>query len=384
MILDKYEEAALAGEHGDIMQMAYRILVAMGEAADAPRLVPVEWVHLSGVNYNTIGDAGEEFLRSIRGRARVRVRTTLNPMGYDADHAEDVSFEFAQKQESIRKSYEMMGVITSFSCIPYDIFEMPGPGAQVALAESNAAIHANTFDNLRTNKESAFSALASALTGKSPYTSLRDDDNTAPPDAVMRMDVENPTELDWGLLGYAAGQMAENRARICGAPPRDRRSCKALCGGAGTSGTCAKLDFGGTADGPVASFDDTQARRMREELSTAEKGQQIVLGSPQLGMDEVRDLVYRMAGRRFKKECVVFCPRQVKERAASLGYVKALEGAGCRILADCCACLTPLVSGSDTDSVVTNSIKGAYYMSRHNDVGVCLKPLGDIIRDETV
>ena len=175
MQLTPDEEAALSGRHGDIMQMAYRILVATGEATGAERLVPVEWVHLSGVNYNTIGDAGEEFLRSIRDRARVRVRTTLNPMGFDIDSvgSYDLGEGFIQKQRSIQESYAMMGVETTFSCVPYDILQLPRPGSQVALAESNAAIHANSLDGLHTNKESAFSALASALTGKSPYGPLR-------------------------------------------------------------------------------------------------------------------------------------------------------------------------------------------------------------------
>ena len=48
--------------------MAYRILIATGEATDAEKLVPIQWAHLSGVNYNTIGDAGEEFLSSISKR----------------------------------------------------------------------------------------------------------------------------------------------------------------------------------------------------------------------------------------------------------------------------------------------------------------------------
>ncbi len=385
MILDKYEEAALLGEHGEIMQMAYRVLVSAGEAADASRLIPVKWVHLSGVNYNTIGDAGEEFLRSIRDRARVRVWTTLNPMGYDRDHvgSYDLDQNFIEKQESIRESYRRMGVVTSFSCVPYDIFDMPPQDSQVALAESNAAIHANTFDGLKTNKESAFTALASALTGKSPHTSLRGESQ---PDAFIRMDIDDPTELDWGLLGYMSGQISENYTRVGGGMPRDRRSCKALCGGAGTSGTCARLDFGN--DKPdecsdAVSFDKNQSNRILESLNTAESGDRIILGSPQLGMTEIQDLVRMMAGRKFKKECMIFCPRTVKERAISLGYAQSLEGSGCKLLADCCACLTPLLSSSDTDSVITSSVKGAYYMSKSNKIGVCLKPLRNIIRDDS-
>jgi predicted aconitase len=46
--LTREEESALKGEQGEIMQMAYRILVATGEATDAEKLIPIEWAHLSG------------------------------------------------------------------------------------------------------------------------------------------------------------------------------------------------------------------------------------------------------------------------------------------------------------------------------------------------
>ena len=384
MQLTPDEEAALSGQRGDIMQMAYRILVATGEATDAERLVPVDWVHLSGVNYNTIGDAGEEFLRSIRDRARVQVRTTLNPMGFDIDsvHSYNMDGEFIRKQLSIQESYVMMGVETSFSCIPYDILSMPTPGSQVALAESNAAIHANSLDGLRTNKESAFSALASALTGKSPDGPLRRD---APPDVAVDMAIPRPTELEWGMLGYYAGRVCEGHAAVCGVARPDARSCKAMCGGMGPSGTCGRFSFTEAPPGcDRVEFGPAEAAAIRDELDTAERGDLIILGSPQLSFGEITALVDMLGSRRFAKRCMVFCPRVVKERAATAGYLAILERANCILLADCCACLTPLVSADETDSVTTNSIKGAYYLGRSNGVGVCLKPLNQIIREETV
>ena len=116
MELTREEESALKGEHGEISQMAYRILVATGEATDAERLVPIEWAHLSGVNYNTIGDAGEEFLSKLSKNARVKVKTTLNPMGFDIDTVSNYGLNdnFISKQLSIKDSYESMGVIPSF------------------------------------------------------------------------------------------------------------------------------------------------------------------------------------------------------------------------------------------------------------------------------
>ena len=283
MELTRYQEAALGGEHGEIMQLAYRILVATGEATDAERLVPTSWAHLSGVNYNTIGDAGEEFLSGISKDARVRVRTTLNPMGFDRDSVSEYGLgeDFIEKQESIRQSYLDMGVIPSFSCIPYEIFEIPKEGTQVSFAESNAAIHANSVDGLSTNKESAFSALASAITGQSPYSSLGMQEG---PDMNIRVGTELADELSYGMLGFFAGKVGSNHVNIDGGPVPDRRSCKALCGGMGTSGTCAKFSINShDTECETVDFDEDAAGQVRDELDTAETGDVITLGSPAAG-----------------------------------------------------------------------------------------------------
>jgi len=197
--LTKDEEKSLNGEHGEALQTAYRILSATGEATDAEKLVPIHWAHVSGVNYNTIGDAGEELLAGLSKNAKVKVRTTVNPMGYDKDNVEKFSLDknFIQKQESIRASYKKMGVIPSFSCIPYELYDMPQEGTQVAFAETNAAIYAHSVGKLKTNKESAFSALASAINGKSPYSDLRKDDS---PTMSIAMKISDPNELTFGLL----------------------------------------------------------------------------------------------------------------------------------------------------------------------------------------
>jgi predicted aconitase len=381
--LTKEEEFALKGEQGEIMQMAYRILVATGEATESSKLIPIEWAHLSGVNYNTIGDAGEEFLSSISKNTRVKVKTTLNPMGFDIDNVSNYGLDdnFITKQLSIKKSYETMGVTPSFSCIPYEIFDIPKGGTQVSFAESNAAIHANSFDNLKTNKESAFSALASAITGKSPYSSLRKEDS---PNLTIRMKVDNPNELVYGMLGFFAGKVGNDSVNISGVRQMDTRSCKALCGGMGTSGTCAKFLFGdGDLDCEKVDFDEKEMNNIHDELNTAENGDLITLGSPQLGLEEISDLVSKLEGRSFKKRCMIFCPRTIKTQAKKMGFTNKLQRAGCEILADCCTCLTPLISKDYVDAVTTNSIKGAYYLKNSNGLDVNLKSLSQIIKDET-
>jgi len=383
--LTKEEESALNGEQGETLELAYRILSATGEALNADRLIPIKWAHLSGVNYNTIGDAGEEFLSNLSKDAKVKVKTTVNPMGFDTDNVSDYNLddEFIKKQQSIKNSYEKMGTTSSFSCIPYEIFDIPQKNTQVSFAESNAAIYANSIADLKTNKESAFSALASALTGKSPYSDLRKDD-LEPPNLTIRMKVENPDELTYGMLGFFAGKIADNSVSISGVNNLDRRSCKSLCGGMGTSGQCGKFSFDdGDNDSEKVDFDKNEMQKIYDELNTTDSGDIITLGSPQLGLEEISDLASKLKSRSFTKRCMIFCPRAVQEQARKFDYINELKRAGCEILSDCCICLTPLIDKNDVDAVTTNSIKGAYYLKNSNDVDVNLKSLSKIIEEET-
>ena len=386
MELTKEEEQALNGEMGETLQTSYRILLATGEATNAEKLIPIKWAHLSGVNYNTIGDSGEEFLRNLSKDARVKVKSTVNPMGFDFDHISEFSHiddEFIEKQKSIRDSYIRMGVEPTFSCTPYDIFDLPEKNTQVSFAESNAAIFANSLGGMKTNKESAFSALASAITGKSPYSDLRKDGSDI--QMTIRMKLENPNELDFGLLGFFAGKVGDTSVNISGVSQPNRRSCKSLCGGMGTSGTCAKFQFVDEEDdgSEKIDFGKEEMQKIHDELNTSDKGDLITLGSPQLGLEEISDLSNMLKGKSFQKRCMIFCSRAVQNQARNLDYTKEIERAGGEILSDCCTCLTPLIDTNEVDSVITNSVKGAYYLKNSTGVDVNLKSLSKIMQEET-
>ena len=385
MELTKEEQAALNGEMGESLKTAYRILVATGEATNAEKLVPIQWAHLSGVNYNTIGDSGEEFLSMLSKDAKVKVKTTLNPMGFDIDNVSKYNLDqnFIEKQQSIRDSYIRMGVEPTFSCTPYEIYDLPEKNTQVSFAESNAAIYANSLGNLKTNKESAFSALASALTGKSPYSDLRKENTES--STTIRMKLENPNEMDFGLLGFFAGKVADTSVSISGVAKPDKRSCKSLCAGMGTSGTCAKFDFVDEEnnDSEKVDFGKEEMNNIFDELNTTESGDVITLGSPQLGLDELSDLSSMLKGRAFTKNCMIFCPRPIQNQARKLGYTNEIEKAGGEILSDCCTCLTPLINKDETDAVTTNSVKAAYYLKNSTGVDVNLKSLSKIVEEDT-
>lgn len=381
MDLTREEEYALDGKNGNPISTAYKILLSIGKATNAEKLIPVEWVHLSGVNYNTIGDAGVEFLTKYSEEAEFVVPTTINPMGYDSHKQNNLSSNFQKQQSNIAKAYEKMGSIPSFSCIPYELFQLPKSGHSVSFAESNAAVMANSVFGLRTNKESSLSALASAITGKAPYSDLRMD-STRDPKIRIKIDKELKTELDYGVLGYFSGKSVKESCVSFGPDISniDMYKTKSLSAALGTSGACGMFSSRDTHDETI-SFGKEEEKSIIDELNTTDSGDVIALGSPQLGMYELELLSKMITGKKFSKKCMIFCARSVYEKSCKSGMAKILENAGANIICDACTCLSPLLSREEYDGVITNSVKAAHYLNKSNGVSVCLKDLKSIVME---
>lgn len=381
--LTRDEEDALDEKHGKATSLAYKILLSIGKATDAEKLIPVDWVHLSGVNYNTIGDAGVKFLREYSEGTRFGVPTTINPMGYDAQKQNNLSNNFKRSQIEIIKAYEKMGSIPSFSCIPYEIFQLPDRGHNVSFAESNAAVIANSVFGLHTNKESSLSALASAITGKTPYSELRIE-SVRDPKIKVKIETNLNTELDYGLLGYFSGKSTKESCISFGhnISNIDMYKTKSLAAALGTSGGCGMFS-NKEINGESISFGKEEEKSVMDELNTTESGDVIALGSPQLGAFELELLSNMINGKKFSKRCMIFCPRSIYENACSSGIAQKLENAGGSLICDACTCLSPLLTHEEYDGVITNSVKAAHYLNKTNGVSVCLTDLKSIIRNYT-
>jgi predicted aconitase len=374
MELAKDEQKALDGNYGEALATAYRILVAIGEATGAQKLVPTKWAHISGVNYNTIGDEGMRFLEKFSTRVKFAIRTTINPMGYDRNKPEDIPRNFQERQENIARSYERMGATLSFTCTPYEVFDIPQKGTAVSFAESNAAVFSNSILGLKTNKESALSALASAVTGKTPLSDLRLEESRTPKIAI-ESDFDFMNELDYGLLGYFTGKEVEDSSvALSSIDKLDTIQAKALCAAIGTSGSCGMFTFGEKAKEKI-TFGKKEAQSVRDEISSADDGDIITLGSPQLGMNELKMLSNLAETRKFTRRCIIFCSRAIYNSAVKIGLAGRIEKSGAEFRCDSCTCLTPYITKDKYDAVITNSIKGAYYLSRSNKVKVALKDI---------
>ena len=382
MELARDEEKALEGNSGEALATAYRILVAIGEATGAKKLAPVKWAHISGVNYNTIGDGGMRFLEKFSTSAKFAIKTTINPMGYDRCKPEDIPQSFQERQENIASSYERMGAKPSFTCTPYEVFELPQKGTVVSFAESNAAVFSNSLLGLRTNKESAISALASSVTGKTPLSDLRLEEARNPKTAI-ESDFDFRTELDYGLLGYFAGKAVKDSCvALNNINKLDTIQAKALCAAMGTSGSCGMFTLGGKAKEKI-SFGKKEAQAVMDELSTADDADIITLGSPQLGINELKLLAKLTETKKFTRRCIVFCSRTIYNSALKIGLAGKIEKSGADFRCDSCTCLTPYVTKDRYDAVITNSVKGAYYLSKSNKVKVALKDIKTIAEEYT-
>jgi predicted aconitase len=383
MYLTRDEEKSLNGEDGETMASAYKILLAIGMATGAEKLVPIKWAHISGVNYNTIGDAGVEFLEKFSRGAKVAVRTTLNPMGFDRNKPVNLPEIFTDQQMRIVRSYEKMGTTPSFTCIPYEIFDIPDRGSAVSFAESNAALYSNSVLGLLTNKESSLSALASSVTGKAPYSDLRIKEFRHPK-VTVKPTVKLGTEVDYGLLGYFAGKMV-NDTCIAFDDMKEKTGIidmKSLSAAIGTSGICGMFTSEEKTN-EVISYGREESNTIKDEINTAEDGDIIVFGSPQLGINEINYLSKLVESKRFLKRCMIFCPRAVYNQAANTGLIDKIQKSGVEFICDSCTCLTPLITRNDFDSVITNSIKGAYYLNHSNRIGVALKDMKSIAKEYT-
>lgn len=382
MLLTKDEEKALSGELGKSMSMAYKILLSIGEATDATNLVPVNWAHLSGANYNTIGDAGLDFLKSISNETNFSIFTTINPMGYDRKRPKIVSDAFKVKQKEISDAYEQMGIVPSYSCTPYEIFDIPAKNTMVSFAESNAAVISNSIFGLLTNKESALSALASAITGMAPYSELRIEEFRRPKESIKIIDCDLSNELEYGMLGYFAGKEVKGSCVALDCPKHmDMINAKSLSASIGTSGSCGMFTNESLkTDTEVITYDKIERGKVIDELNTTEDGDIIALGSPQLGLDELTTIASCAENKKFTKPCMIFCARSIYEKAMMMGIAQKVEKAGAEIICDACTCLTPLITKESYDGVITNSIKASYYLNKSNKLPVCLKDIRSILR----
>ena len=210
MKLTAEETAIRDGQRGAGAAKAMGILYNLGRIAGATEMVPVGSVQVSGVSYKNIGEYGLAFLEewaALGGKAVVPA--FMNPGGADRKLWERLGIpaEFVAKQQRVQAALEALGIAPLLSCTPYHAGCTPAYREHVAWAESSAVCYANSVLGARTNREGGPSAIAAALTGRTPKHTLHTDEGRVPTRFVtVRCKVLRPA--DAGALGYLIGKAA--------------------------------------------------------------------------------------------------------------------------------------------------------------------------------
>jgi len=376
MYLTEKEERMLNGEEGYAVKKSMEILVALGDIYGAERLIKVGSVQVAGVSYHNLGDAGLEFLNELAKDGRVKVLTTLNPAGMDLENWRNlgISAEFAEKQNLVIDAFRKMGIITSCTCTPYLIGNLPRYGEHVAWSESSAVTFANSVLGARTNREGGPSALAAAFVGKTPCYGLHSDENRVP-DIHVQMATELEKLSDWGALGYCIGKKAENKIPyITGVKEAEVDELKSFCASVVTYGAkplfyMQDITPGAEKYQPPKDTVTIDAKDIEEAYRNindeAVDIDFVCIGCPHCSIKEIAEIAELLKGKKIaaNMEFWVATSRTAKQLADMRGYTTVIEAAGGKFACDTCMAVAPLKGRFK--ALATTSAKGCFY-SRQN------------------
>ncbi len=407
--LNDEQRAMLAGEHGRARQMGLRLLLDLAAMAGAERLVPIGSAHLSGVSPLTGGLGLRLFLSRLAEDpgAGVAVPTTLNAAGCDeANFAamRIVEPDFLAHHQEIVAAYTKLGVRTIQSCVPYewdDVLPTLTPGVPAAWAESNAICYANSYCDVRTNRESGLSALACALTGYAPDYGLLEE-HARRPNLLVEVTTPLDDPTDFSVLGDWIGKQRRPEWRLPYGPipaisglPDDlsHEQRKALSAAAANYG-CPLLYLGR----PEPLDEEAVQARLRfgaEELQARYEALRprapvslVVLGCPQASVGELRAIAAQLRGKRVTADPAapgappplwVFTSAMALAIAEKTGLAGAIRQSGALLLQNTCPEVVPY-DQAWVGHILTNSMKAEHYIkSGLNGIPTSVMPLAECI-----
>ncbi len=401
MELSREEEAMLAGKRGTAVQIAMRILTTMGRVFGARRLIAIESAHIDGCLYH--GDSGIDFAQKlVDGRAKTVVPTTLNVGAIDLLHPEHFQGTAVQAAKATRlmQLYQQMGCSPIWTCAPYQVEQRPLTGQQIAWAESNAIVFANSVLGARTNRYGDFIDICAAITGRAPEYGLHLPQNRRGQIVFHLHDIPGRlrhADVVYPVLGYLIGSRAANKIPvITGLPASSSEDqLKALGAAAASSGAVALFHAVGitpeapTLDAalhgrpPETEITVTVAdlKAMRGHLSTVADGaiDVVALGSPHFSLAEFEQLLPLLRQSPPAVEFIVCTHRLVLAALQRRGWLAELKGLGVTVIVDTCVVVTPIVRARG-GTLMTNSGKFAHYTPGNIGFSVIFGSLEECVR----
>ncbi|MEM1640845.1 MAG: aconitase X catalytic domain-containing protein [Acidilobaceae archaeon] len=392
MYLTKEEENILKGEEGWAKAKALEVVVRVGEALGAERLIEIKHAHVSGVSYENIGEAGLKFIEDLAlSGAKFSVPTSVNPISFDLDY-EGLPGLFKYRREDVDKQIRIlralysMGAKPTLTCAPYyenHFLELDlKPGDSVAWGESSAVVYANSVLGLKTNREGGPIALLASVAGRTYYYGMHLDEERRPRTAY---------EIDWivrdeteaGVLGALLAERHQSEGppllsgRIEGEGP-----LREFLASVGVEGDLAMVYLPGVSRDkePEAiekreEISREEVNSMLEELSPTGPVDVIYIGCPHLSLTEFEKLVHKI--EKTETKVLLTVSPEVYASAKMRGLTEKLERK--EVLVAKGTCLVVSSFWRLGLSVATNSYKAYFYLKRKG-VRVYLARTQDLLK----
>jgi len=378
MYLTKEEERILAGEFGEGTQKALELLVAIGDAYDAKKMIPISRAHAA-----SSGQEGDLYFVELlaNGGARCKVLTSTNPV-YDIEYFhrlfDSIPEDEAEVARRVMRAYKRVGAILSWSCIPYMAENIPLFGEAIAFSESSATPYVNSVIGARTNREAAQSALAAGVIGKAPEYGLLIKENRKGTHLV-NVEATLKDEFDYTLLGYYVGKRigygipvltgisrqpsTEDFINFCAMLNVSGAVSMFYIPGFTVEATTVKEAFQGDVSKDKIIVTDHELRQAHDELQTTSgKIDFVMLGCPHYTLKQLGEVARLLNGKKIRNGVSfwVCTSATAKVLAERNGYVDAIESAGGRVVVDTCIDEPCWIAYKDKVGM-TDSPKCAYY-----------------------
>jgi len=356
MRLTDEEKAMLAGEFGAPRRWAITHQIAVGEFFDAADFVPVSQAHIMA-DTESLGEAGIGFLEGLAAASeperRVRVPAVTDPRGIDFAVYRRLGQSAAMAALETRAigALSAFGVLMTDTCINYQTVMAPLRGEHVAWGDTGSVIYANSVLGARSNFEGGPSALAAALTGRTPRYGYHLDTNRR---ATRRFRVRTrPRDLsEWGALGALVGEACGSYWKVpvieglAAVPGSDAlKHFGAALASFGSVAlfhmpgiTAEEAVFGSAPPAPVSISRANLAAFLARYAAPGDKLDVVVFAAPQLSLFEIGAVADALDGRHVHRDTTVILATspEIKHAADRMGLTGRIEASGAVVAQGIC------------------------------------------------
>lgn len=360
MKLTDYEESIRAGDLGEPRRLALEHQIKVGQFFDAEDLVEISQVHLMA-DTESLGAAGVEFLEKVAGypkdERRTMVPTVTDPRGTDFNAYKRMKQreDWVDLERRAVTAFQSLDVMMTDTCINYQVIIPPVQGEHVAFGDTGSSIYTNSVLGARTNFEGGPSALAAALTGRTPRYGFHLDERRRGT-AHYVLETRPQDWADWGAAGGIIGRDMGSYWEvpvidgIDGAPTSDEM--KHLGAAMASFGSTPLFHMVGvTPEAPSLQtvFDGAPPdpiRITRADIDafydsygvSDDRLDVVVFAAPQLSLFELQRLGHLLDGRKVSDATTLIAATapEIKKAADRMGITAKIEDAGGILLEGVC------------------------------------------------